>query len=32
MLPLVGASSDTFGELFSGKSEWRPEPRSLGDG
>ena len=24
MLPSVGASSDTSGELLSGKSEWRP--------
>ena len=30
MLPLVGASSDTSGELLSGKSEWRDEPRLLG--
>ena len=30
MLPSVGASSDTSGKLLSGKSEWRPEPRSLG--
>ena len=32
MLPSVGASSDTPGELLSGKSEWRPEPHSLGVG
>ena len=31
-LPLVGASSDTSGELLSGKSEWRPMPHSLGVG
>ena len=31
-LPSVGSSGDTFGELLSGKSEWRPEPHSLGDG
>ena len=31
-LPSVGASSDTSDELLSGKSEWRPMPRSLGDG
>jgi len=30
MLPSVGASSDTSGELLSGKSEWRPVPCSLG--
>ena len=32
MLPSVGASSDTSDELLSGKSEWRPVPRSLGVG
>ena len=26
MLPSVGASSDTSGELLLGKSEWRPVP------
>ena len=31
-LPLVGISVGTSGELLSGKSEWRPVPRSLGDG
>ena len=28
----VGASSDTFGELLPGKSEWRPVPHSIGVG
>ena len=28
-LPSVGASGDTSGELVSGKSEWRPMPRSI---
>ena len=32
MLPSVGASSDTSGELLSGKSEWRPVPHSIGVG
>ena len=32
MLPSVGASDDISGELLSGKSEWRPVPRSLGVG
>ena len=31
-LPSVGASSDTFGELLSGKSKWRPMPHSIGVG
>ena len=31
-LPSVGSSSDTSGELLSGKSEWRPVPHSLGVG
>ena len=31
-LPLVGVSSDTSGELLSGKSEWRPVPHSIGVG
>ena len=31
-LPSVGTSIGTSGELLSGKSEWRPVPRSLGDG
>ena len=31
-LPSAGASSDTSGELLSGKSEWRPVPHSLGVG
>ena len=31
-LPSVGTSVGTSGELLSGKSEWRPVPRSLGDG
>ena len=31
-LPLVGASSDTSGELLLGKSEWRPMPHSMGVG
>ena len=31
-LPSVGTSGGTSGELLSGKSEWRPVPRSLGDG
>ena len=29
-LPSVGASSDTSGELLSGKSKWRPVPHSIG--
>ena len=29
-LPSVGASSDTSGELLSGKSKWRPMPHSIG--
>ena len=29
-LPSVDASSDTFGELLSGKSKWRPMPHSIG--
>ena len=29
-LPSGGASGDTFGELLSGKSEWRPVPHSIG--
>ena len=29
-LPSVGTSSDTSGELLSGKSKWRPVPRSIG--
>ena len=32
MLPSVGASSDTSGELLSGKSKWRPVPHSIGVG
>ena len=28
-LPSVGTSGDTFGELLSGKSEWRPMPHSI---
>ena len=32
MLPSVGASDGISGELLSGKSEWRPVPRSLGVG
>jgi hypothetical protein len=32
MLPLVGASSDTPGELLSGKSKWRHVPRLIGVG
>ena len=28
-LPSVGVSSDISGELLSGKSEWRPVPRSI---
>ena len=32
MLPSVGVSSDTSGELLSGKSEWRPVPHSIGVG
>ena len=28
-LPSVDASSDTSGELLSGKSEWRPMPHSI---
>ena len=31
-LPSVGASSDTSGELLSGKSEWRPVLHSIGVG
>ena len=31
-LPSVGTSGDTFGELLSGKSEWRPVPHSIGVG
>ena len=31
-LPSVGASSDTSGELLSGKSKWRPVPHSIGVG
>ena len=31
-LPSVGVSGDTFGELLSGKSEWRPVPHSIGVG
>ena len=31
-LPLVGVSSDTSGELLSGKSKWRPVPHSIGVG
>ena len=31
-LPSVGASSDTFGELLSGKSEWRLVPHLIGVG
>ena len=31
-LPSVGASSDTSGELLSGKSKWRPMPHSIGVG
>ena len=31
-LPSVGTSSDTSGELLSGKSEWRPMPHSIGVG
>ena len=31
-LPSVGTSSDTSGELLSGKSKWRHVPRSIGDG
>ena len=29
-LPSVGVSSDTSGELLSGKSKWRPVPHSIG--
>ena len=29
-LPSVGTSSDTSGELLSGKFEWRPVPHSIG--
>ena len=32
MLPSVGASSNTSGELLSDKSEWRPVPHSIGVG
>ena len=32
MLPSMGASSDTSGELLSGKSKWRPMPHSIGVG
>jgi hypothetical protein len=32
MLPSVGVSSDTSGELLSGKSEWRPVPHLIGIG
>jgi len=32
MPPSVGASDGISGELLSGKSEWRPVPRSLGVG
>ena len=31
-LPSMGMSVDTSGELLSGESEWKPVPRSLGDG
>ena len=31
-LPSVGVSGDTFGELLSGKFEWRPVPYLLGVG
>ena len=31
-LPSMGASDGISGELLSGKSEWRPEPHSLGVG
>ena len=31
-LPSVGVSSDTSGELLSGKSKWRPVPHSIGVG
>ena len=31
-LPSVGMSSDTSGELLSGKSKWRPVPHSIGVG
>ena len=31
-LPSVGTSSDTSGELLSGKSKWRPVPHSIGIG
>ena len=31
-LALVGTSSDIFGEVLSGQSEWRPVPHSIGLG
>ena len=31
-LPSMGESGGTFGELLSGKSEWRPMPHLIGVG